>query len=348
MSSRNTAAATSGFRFAKRPALDSLGFRARAREQRRTMERKILLRISFIANPTAGRGRTRRMVEAFARAVPGESNLLWTQAPGHATELARSAAGDSDLVCIVGGDGTVSEAVNGLMPRPVPIVVVPTGSGNDFASMVNAPTTAEELVAVIREGTGWRLDVMDCGDRFCANSIGIGFEALVTYHSLSIRHMRGLPLYLLAVMKALASYESIRYSITIDGAAAIQGDYLLVSAANGPRAGGGFYLNPAARPDDGLIDIFTAVRMPRLRMLSILPRTLRGAHTASRGLAFHRGARVTIVAEQPFPIHIDGEYMGRRAAPLELSLVPRCLPVLGMKKGAASMAAPRERILSGG
>jgi len=287
------------------------------------------------------------MVEAFARAVPGDSNLLWTQEAGHATELARRAASDSDLVCVVGGDGTVSEAVNGLMPRPVPIVVVPTGSGNDFASMVNAPTTVDELVATIHEGAGWRLDVLDCGDRFCANSIGIGFEAMVTYHSLSIRNMRGLPLYLLAVMKALAGYESIRYSITIDGVI-LEEDFLLVSAANGPRAGGGFYLNPSAKPDDGLIDVFTAVRMPRLRMLSILPRTLRGSHTTSPGVAFHRGARVTIAAARPFPMHIDGEYMGRREVPLELSVIPRCLPVLGMKKGAASMAAPRERILSGG
>lgn len=284
-------------------------------------------------------------MEAFARAVTGESQLLWTQGPGHAGELARGTAPDSDLVCIVGGDGTVSEVVNGLMPHPVPIVVVPTGSGNDFASMVNAPATAAELAAVIREGAGWRLDVIRCGGRYCANSIGIGFEALVTFHSLSIRHLRGLPLYLLAVMKALATYESIEYTITVDGAGAGAGDYLLVSAANGPRAGGGFYLNPAALPDDGLIDVLTAQRMPRWRMLTILPRTLRGAHTACRGIAFHHGARVTIAAARPFPIHIDGEYLGRRAGPLELSVIPRCLPVLGKKNGAASMAAPRERIL---
>ena len=286
------------------------------------------------------------MVEGFARAVTGESRLLWTQGPGHARELARNAAPDSDVVCIVGGDGTVSEVVNGLMPRPVPIVVVPTGSGNDFASMVNAPTTAEELAAVLRDGTGWRLDVIDCGDRYCANSVGIGFEAMVTCHSLSIRHIRGLPLYLLAVMKALATYESIRYSITIDGAPSIAGDFLLVSVANGPRAGGGFYLNPEAKPDDGLIDVLTAARMPRLRMLSILPRTLRGAHTKSPGIAFHRGARVTIAAERPFPIHIDGEYLGRRETPLAMSVMPLCLPVLGMKNGAASIATPRVKILA--
>jgi len=286
------------------------------------------------------------MVEGFARAVPGESRLLWTQGPGHARDLAREAAAGSDLVCIVGGDGTVSEVVNGLMPRPVPIVVVPTGSGNDFASMVGAPETGEELVAVIQEGAGWLLDVVDCGDRWCANSIGIGFEALVTYHSLSIRNLRGLPLYLLAVMKALASYESIRYTIAIDGAPPAGGDYLLVSVANGPRAGGGFYLNPAARPDDGLMDVMTADRMPRARMLTILPRTLRGTHTRSRGVAFQRGARITITGDRPFPMHIDGEYVGRRDTPLELSVVPRCLPVLGLqKKGTAVIAAPRARIL---
>ena len=340
-------AATRRFRFAKSRGLDSLGPLRPAARSAPAPKGNHRVKISFIANPTAGRGRTRSMVETFARAVTGESRLLWTQGPGHAVELARSAAPDTDVVCIVGGDGTVGEVINGLMPRPTPIVVVPTGSGNDFASMVNAPTTADELAAVIREGLGWRLDVLDCVDRYCANSIGIGFEALVTYHSLSIRYIRGLPLYLLAVMKALASYEVIHYAITLDGAPAIEGDYLLVSAANGPRAGGGFYLNPGARPDDGLIDVFTASRMPRLRMLSILPRTLRGTHVGRPGLAFHRGTRVRIAADRPFPIHIDGEYLGRRATPLEMSVVPRCLPVLGMKNGAASMAAPRERILPG-
>ncbi len=304
------------------------------------------MRVSFIANPTAGRGRTRRMVEEFARAVPAGSRLLWTQGPGHAVELARGAARDTDVVCVVGGDGTVSEVVNGLMPRPVPIVVVPTGSGNDFASMVDSPSTAAELAGAIEGGMGRRLDVIDCGERFCANSIGIGFEALVTFHSLSIRRLRGLPLYLLAVVKALAAYESIRYSITIDAGEPVEGNFLLVSAANGPRAGGGFYLNPGARADDGLIDVLTASRMPRLRMLAILPRTLRGAHTKSRGLAFHRGARVRIESREPFPLHIDGEYLGRRGAPLELSVIPRCLPVLCRKRdGAGSTAAPLERIL---
>jgi diacylglycerol kinase family enzyme len=159
------------------------------------------------------------MVEDYARVLSGDVNLFWTQGPGHARDLAREAAARGGVVCAVGGDGTVSEVVNGLMPGPVPLVVVPTGSGNDFASLVECPRSPAELERVLREGSGLRLDVIDCGGRYCANSIGIGFEAMVTYHSLSIRHMRGLPLYLTAVFKALRSLDRIRYRIDIARAA---------------------------------------------------------------------------------------------------------------------------------
>ena len=305
------------------------------------------MHVSFIANPTDGRGRTRALVEAYARALPGRSDLLWTQGPSHARDLAREAVARSDAVCVVGGDGTVSEVVNGLMPQPVPMVVVPTGSGNDFASLVDCPRSPDDLARILDDGVGVRLDVIDCGDRYCANSVGIGFEAMVTYHSLTIRRLRGLPLYLLAVFKALASYESIRYTITIDAGAPLSGEFLRVSAGNGVRAGGGFYLNPGARPDDGLIDLCTVRRMSRARMLTILPAAIRGAHVGRRGIDVHRGATMTIAAERPFPMHIDGEYLGRVAGPFTMKVVGRCLPVLCRRGGTAWRHGELERLLPG-
>ncbi|HXV14512.1 MAG TPA: diacylglycerol kinase family protein [Candidatus Krumholzibacteria bacterium] len=285
------------------------------------------------------------MVERYARAVRGDTRLLWTQGPGHARDLARGAAADSDIVCLFGGDGTVSEVVNGLMPNPVPMVVVPTGSGNDFASLVDCPRTPEELARVVELGVGYRLDVLDCGDRYCANSIGIGFEAMVTFHSLSIRHLRGLPLYLLAVMKALAEYESNRFTLSFDGDRVVEGEFLLVSIGNGVRAGGGFYLNPGAFPDDGRLDVCTADRMPRARMLALLPSTIHGKHVGKRGVSIHTGTRVRVSAQRPFPLHIDGEYLGRREKPLEVSVTPRCLPVLSRAGGVARHTHPMERLL---
>lgn len=285
------------------------------------------------------------MVEDYARGLSGEVALSWTQGPGHARDLAREAAARGGVVCAFGGDGTVSEVVNGLMPRPVPLVVVPTGSGNDFASLADCPRSPAELDRVLRAGYGLRLDVIDCGGRYCANSIGIGFEAMVTYQSLSIPHMRGLPLYLTAVFKALRSLDRIRYRIEIDGREAAHGEYLLVSVGNGPRAGGGFYINPRATPIDGLIDVCTAQRMSRARLLSILPHAIRGAHVTKPGVELYRGESVTISADAPFPIHIDGEYLGRRETPLELRIVKRVLPLLCLRGGRILESQPLEQLL---
>lgn len=348
-----TAAPPAEFRFRARSCSDSLGCPcgdAQGRVQN--------MRVSFIANPMAGRGRTRTTVERYARAVRGDTQFLWTQGPGHASELARQAAADSDVVCAVGGDGTVSEVVNGLMPHPVPLVVVPSGSGNDFASLVECPRTPEELAEVVARGAGFRLDVLDCGDRYCANSIGIGFEALVTYHSLSIRRVRGLALYLLAVGKALAQYESNRFSLELfdgdlvaepvgapDGNRRIDGEFLLVSIGNGARAGGGFYINPRAVADDGHLDVCTADRMPRLRMLSLLPSTIRGRHAGKRGIGLHTAARVRVTASHPFPIHIDGEYLGRRDMPLDIKVLTRALPVLSRPGGRVRLMHGMEPII---
>ncbi len=303
------------------------------------------MRISFIANPAAGRGRTRSTVERYAHAVRGDTQFLWTQGPGHARELARGALGDSDVVCAVGGDGTVSEVVNGLMPRPVPLVVVPSGSGNDFASLVACPRTPEELALVVARGAGYRLDVLDCGDRYCVNSIGIGFEALVTYHSLSIRRVRGLALYLLAVGKALAQYESNRFVLELDGVNRVEGEFLLVSIGNGARAGGGFYINPRAIPDDGRLDVCCAERMPRLRMLSLLPSTIRGRHVGKRGVTIYTATRARLSAQRPFPIHIDGEYLGRRETPLDVAVMPRALPVLSRESGHVRLIQKMEQLV---
>ena len=283
------------------------------------------------------------MVESYARAVSGGAEMLWTQGPGHARDLAREAAGRSRVVCAVGGDGTVSEVVNGLMPQPVPLVVVPTGSGNDFASLVRCPRSPAELEQVLQRGMGARFDVIDCGDRYCANSIGIGFEAMVTYHSLSIRRLRGLPLYLLAVFKALRSLGRIHYRIDVNDREAASGEYLLISVGNGPRAGGGFYLNPDATPTDGIIDVCAARRMSRARLLAILPRAIRGGHVKEDGIELYRGETIGIRADAPFPIHIDGEYLGRRDAPLNLRILRRALPVLALDDGSNSL--PLEKIL---
>lgn len=306
------------------------------------------MKLTFIANPYAGRGRTEKLFAAFrarAEAMGKELAFRWTSAPGHAVEIAREAARRCDVVCVVGGDGTVHEVVNGLMPDPVPIVVIPSGSGNDFARLVGCPGTPEELFRVVEDGIGARLDVIDCGVRYCANSCGLGFEALVTKQSRSIRRLKGLPLYLLAVAKALFYYECPSMKLTLSGGEVIEGERLLVSVGNGVSAGGGFFLTPDARPDDGLIDVCVVDKMSRSRMLGILPLALKGRHTEKREVEMYRVASLAVESERPLHLHIDGEYIGADNRSLSFSILERRLPVLCMKEKPVRLSRRLEKIL---
>jgi diacylglycerol kinase (ATP) len=303
--------------------------------------------IAFIANPTAGRGYTQRFIERFereARDLDQHIDVLWTKRQGHAVELAREAKQHCDVVCVAGGDGTVHEVVNGLMPDPVPLVVVPGGSGNDFASLFACPTTPHELVEVLRAGQGVRTDVIDCGIRYCANSVGIGFEALVTKQSLGIRNLRGLPLYLTAAARALVRYDCPPMTIELDDET-ITGERLLVSVGNGVRAGGGFYLTPDARVDDGRIDLCIVSPMGRLRILTLLPRSIPGKHTGNRAVQMRRSREVTLTAERPFHMHIDGEYVGMHTGPIAFRVIDRVLPVLSRPGVPLQYTQPAQPIL---
>lgn len=303
------------------------------------------MRITFIANPRAGRGRTEAFVRRERERLGARADVLWTGAPGHAVELARTAKRESDVVCAVGGDGTVHEVVNGLMPNPVPLVVIPVGSGNDFAGLFGCPRTPDELDAVLGDGMGVRVDVIETNDRYCMNSAGLGFEALVTKKSLDITRVRGIALYLLAVARALVSYDCPPMTIRLSGGEVIEGERLLVSVANGVSAGGGFHLTPDAFPDDGEVDLCIVERMGRARMMRLLPRAIGGGHTGARGVTMRRSSGVTIESPRPFHVHIDGEYMGEQSGPIHFRVIPRILPVLCRRDAPTRAKQPPTRIL---
>ena len=306
------------------------------------------MEIAFIANPVAGRGRARTFVTRFAdraKDLDSEIEVMWTTHAGHATELAREASRKCDVVCVSGGDGTVHEVVNGLLPDPVPMVVIPSGSGNDFAHLLACPRTPDELRSTIADGAGVRLDAIDCGFRYCANSIGMGFEALVTRESLSIGWMRGLPLYLIAALRALRSYECPEMTIRFDGEDPVVGRRLLVSIGNGVRSGGGFHLTPDAWPDDGLLDICMVDVLNRRQIVRLLPSSIKGGHIDSPAVAMRRARRVDIAAEHAFHMHIDGEYIGEHAGPVRFEVLDCVLPVLVMKRGTNRTSRPLETLL---
>jgi YegS/Rv2252/BmrU family lipid kinase len=306
------------------------------------------MKLTVIANPIAGRGRVKNAADSVlsaARATGRELDFQWTDGPGHAIELARLAKEGADVVCALGGDGTVHEVANGLMPDPIPMVVIPCGSGDDFAKLVGCPRSPEELFDVLDDGLGVRLDVVATGVRYCVNSCGLGFEAQVTKNSRSIKRLKGLPLYLLAVGKALAEFGCPRVVITLDDGEKIAGEKLLVSVGNGISAGGGFYLTPDAVPDDGMIDVCVVEKMGRVRMLGLLPLSLKGSHTSRPQVTMRRTRSLTVESEGPLHVHIDGEYLGDENRAITFTVLDRRLPVLCRKDQPVVCSQTLSRII---
>lgn len=295
--------------------------------------------ILVIVNPIAGRGAGARLssqVNCCLRDHGLEIEMQMTDAPGHATSLARKAAEQGKkTVVAVGGDGTVNEVINGLMQsggKPA-LGILPIGTGNDFAFGAGVPL---DLQAACRAVSRNQSRVLDLGwvradneeARYFGNGVGIGFDAIANIESHKLKWLRGMLVYLVAVLKTLAIYyDTPQTTILVDGQQICQ-PCLMISIMLGRRLGGGFYITPDSMMDDGLFDLCIAPKIPRHEMVAFVPRFMRGTHVTDPRLILDRGQRVTVVSESPWAAHVDGEIYGVGAQRYEMKLLPRRLRLI--------------------
>ncbi|MBK8166925.1 MAG: diacylglycerol kinase family lipid kinase [bacterium] len=289
------------------------------------------VKLMLIVNPRAGRGRhgpgPGPVVERLRRAFADHGltvEVALTERPGHATELARAAGGD--LVVAVGGDGTVHEVLQGLDLERQRLAVIPAGSGDDFAWHHGLGGGLEAAVARIAAGHERRVDigVWEAG-RF-HNNLGFGFEAEVNRLSYHVRVVRGPALYFVALARALILLRRYEVDLTWDGGA-FSGRLVTGSLLNGSRVGGAFRLCPAARTDDGRLDLVTVAAMGRLGILTALGPVLRGHEPRDKRIARATTTRLSLRAPTPIPVYMDGEYCGVHTS-VEVRVLPGALRLL--------------------
>ena len=306
--------------------------------------------VAVVLNPASGRGRAAAKQAELARALAAAglaARFLVSTRPGHATDLARDAVrAGYGIVAAAGGDGTVSEVVNGLMAAAVPgqpagtLALLPFGSGNDFAAHLGVPGALAGAVDVIATGSTRRIDVghVRCHEdgqtisRYFNNSMGVGLEAAVTLASYTVRRLQGLPLYLAAALKTLPRFRAVDLTLTThDGDGGTwrrQASTLMVTVGNSPRSGGGFYLTPDAHVDDGALDVCVATDVPVVHRFVLLPKALRGRHTDDAAVTMLRATSLHIDAPTGIPVQLDGEVIARAASRVDVTLLPASLDVI--------------------
>lgn len=308
-------------------------------------------RIQIIINPSARSGRGQADLRRVLQREPDlRPTCVASESPQHFRALVRAAqdprAGIAALG-IAGGDGTVTLALQALrdVEQTVPLCVLPTGSGNDFVNDLCGSRGLKAALTLLRTGQPRWVDVGEArtpaGDVqpfCCVASVGLDAVALRVIHGSRWPRSKALNLY--GALRGLWQYQPVTASIRWDGGAFV-GPIAFCTVTNTRSYGGGFRVSPAARLDDGRLDLCIVPQQAKAALLWRFPRILTGTHGDIAGVVQAQTRRVHIAPadpRQPLPLCLDGD-LPILGAPVELGLRPARLLVLAP---AAATAAPQQ------
>ncbi len=295
--------------------------------------------VCVIYNPRAGRGKAERTVARLRRVLGQRAEFWATHHPGHAEALAARAAGSFRIVAAAGGDGTVHEVANGLLrgdKTQTILAVLPVGSANDYAFSLGLDADwwrrTDESVGVRAVDVGL-VRSPDGRQRWFINCLGIGFNGHVTRQARRIKSLRGIPLYALAVLRAMtAHFRHPLLSIRLDDDEVQRVPTLALTLGLGRREGN-FLLTPNAILDDGLFDYLHVGRLSRLGLIRYVPRMISGRiPTDDPVIGVGRCRRVEVESEEPLMVHADGEFFCQPEEDvrrISMELLPGRLRVMG-------------------
>lgn len=235
---------------------------------------------------------------------------------------------------IFGGDGTVHRHLCQLHQLKIPVLVVPAGSGNDFAKAMgigNVETALRAWKRFCAEGNNVReidLGVIRAGGEeilfCCVAGVGMDAEANARANRMPV-WLKRTGGYLLAALRSLAEFKPVEMSIT-SGGKEIRRTAFFVAAGNAHRYGGGMKVAPRALPDDGLLDICLLSKMNKLKLLCWVPTIFFGQHLRLKQVEYFQAKQVRIETGRELALYADGDYACR--TPVEISVLPRALRVI--------------------
>ena len=294
------------------------------------------MKYRFLVNPVADGGRAHgkwQLLKTYLTEQSFDFDVYFSKKPGdiqqYLVELYEDVA--QQTIIIMGGDGTLHEAINGALKNTevkhqIPIAYISAGSGNDFARLYNLPTNPviafKKINQKIKQQQFCLIDVGKYVDQrtnlitYFVNNMGIGIDA-TTVNFVNISQTKRLLnklhignwSYVLAVFKGLVRQDSFEVTMVTAAKQRIytQKGYL-VTIANNPYFGGGVKILPGADPTDGILDIIV-VDKPRniFRLIWLLGALLRGSHYRYPEVNHIKTSQVIIQTEVPEYSHFDGE-----------------------------------------
>ncbi len=299
--------------------------------------------VGIAANAASGRGKGRITVDRLADALVGvgyEPRVAWTlEDRRRLVDAADGPAANCRCLVAVGGDGTVASLINEC--PSVPIAVVPAGTENLFARHFGFGHDPHRAVERIADGRGELMDLGMADGRRFALMAGFGFDADVVGRHHAARLGRSGVLktthrvaYVEPVLRSSLGYRFPPLTITAEGADDTVETLVGTTAFvfNLPRYALGLPFAPAAQADDGWLDLVLFRDPGPLRALHYLWLVVRGLHLDRPGIIHRRVRRITIAADAPVPVQLDGDPGGMidpdSGAPWIVEVLPNAIEVM--------------------
>jgi diacylglycerol kinase (ATP) len=302
------------------------------------------MRWRAVVNPSAGRGRTRKLLPRLTDAFAGtglDVDVCVSTDLDDAVLLAREAFDDGRGVAACGGDGTVNALAGVAADHAGVLAIVPTGAGNDFARHLGLdrrrwldtiPLLAAGQVGTVDLGraelTGPSGGERGAIVRWFTSVANAGFDSEANRWANGVQWASGTTLYVLAVLRTLGTYRPHRFRLTVDGEDH-DIDAWLVAIGNTRGYAGGMLITPGAELDDGQLDVCVVGPVSRAAFLRSFPRVFRGTHVSHPAVDMYRGKLVELASlDQSVPIELYGA--GERIGPLpaRMEAVPGALQAI--------------------
>ena len=265
--------------------------------------------VCLIVNPSAGGGRTARLLPAVEASLRGqgiEFRVERTHSIEHARELGRSTVAAGEIAAAMGGDGLISAVAGELRHTDGVLAVLPGGRGNDFARKLGLGSDPVAACELLGQGHEQRIDVADIDGRAYLGIASSGLDSDAGDIANATRLKLGQLVYVYATLRAVRAWRPARWEVVIDGVARSFTGYS-VAVANSGVFGGGMYLAPEAKLDDGLLDVVMIGDLPKRTYLAALPKVFTGAHVREPGVEMCQAREVAFHADRPFNVQADGD-----------------------------------------
>jgi len=265
----------------------------------------------FVVNPVAGKSNGKMLIPLIKEKFKSYNyDIVISTKKDGITDLVKSKIKEkkySDIIA-AGGDGTLTEVINGVIGKDINIGLLPIGSGNDFAKTINIGNDIDDAIEIIKENSFREVYTCTINDVTFINVVGIGIDAEVLNYKENSNFLKGKANYLVSTIRGIFKYSPTQKDIYIDGVL-ISKTTLIIAIGNGKYIGNGMKITPDADITNKNFNICIVGKINKHTLLKSITKLYKGKHKNLDGVNMYFGKEIEIEFDSEISVDVDGSLM---------------------------------------